>query len=196
MKIEITHRLTGSVLFSHDCENNSIKITLEIAIQSSADLQYANLQHANLQGTNLQDADLQDANLQHANLQHANLQYAYLQYADLQHADLQYANLQHADLQHANLQYANLQDANLQDAKLQYAKLQYADLDYSSFPLWCGSFGIKCDIRLPAQLAYHLCRLDCDAPEFIAARNALLPLAEKFHRYDECGKLEVQNVER
>jgi hypothetical protein len=104
MKIKIKHRYTEEVLFSHDGENNNIKIALEAAVAASA-------------------------------------------------------------------------------------SLDGASLDFSAFPLWCGSLNIKCDIRLPAQLAYHLCRLGCNDPLFIAARNSLIPLAEKFHRYQECGEL-------
>lgn len=66
-----------------------------------------------------------------------------------------------------------------------------ADLDYSCWPLWCGSLDVKVDVRLAAQLAYHFCRLVCDDPAYIQARNALVPLANTFHRADECGRLEI-----
>jgi hypothetical protein len=42
----------------------------------------------------------------------------------------------------------------------------------------------KVDVRLARQLAFHLCALPCDDPEFIACRNALLEFANKFHRCD------------
>lgn len=42
--------------------------------------------------------------------------------------------------------------------------------------------------RLPAQLAYHLVRLDCDDPTVRAAQEALLPLAGLFHRTDVTPK--------
>ena len=58
----------GSVLFSYEKENNSVKASLEEAVK-----QGANLQDANLQGANLQDANLQGANLWGANLQGASL---------------------------------------------------------------------------------------------------------------------------
>lgn len=75
-------------------------------------------------------------------------------------------------------------------ANLWRANLQGADLDYSCWPLWCGSLDVRVCKRIAAQLAYHFCRLDCDDPEVIAAQNALIPLANQFHRADECGKLE------
>ena len=123
------------------------------------------------------------AELQDADLQGANLQGAELQDADLQRANLRGANLQWADLQWADLQGANLRGANLQGA----------DFDYSCWPLWCGSLDAKVDQRLAAQIAYHFCRLDCDDPEYIKARNAIRDFANKFHRVEECGRIEVKD---
>ena len=119
----------------------------------------------------------------------ADLQGAYLQDANLQGANLQRANLQRAYLQGADLQRADLQGANLKGAYLQRAYLQGADLDYSCWTLWCGSLDVKVDRRIAAQLAYHFCRLDCDDPDYINARNALMNFANSFHRVDECGRL-------
>lgn len=80
--------------------------------------------------------------------------------------------------------------ADLWRANLLGADLRRADLDYSCWPLWCGSLDVRVCKRIAAQLAYHFCRLVCDDPEVIAAQNALIPLANQFHRADECGKLE------
>lgn len=99
------------------------------------------------------------------------------------------ADLQGANLKGAYLQRAYLQGANLQRAYLQGADLQGADLDYSCWTLWCGSLDVKVDRRIAAQLAYHFCRLDCDDPDYINARNALMNFANSFHRVDECGRL-------
>ena len=68
MNIQIKSRLSAEVLFEHDCENNSIRLTLELAIKSDA-----NLSDANLSGANLSRADLSDANLSGANLSGAYL---------------------------------------------------------------------------------------------------------------------------
>ena len=100
--------------------------------------------------------------------------------ADLSYADLSYADLRYADLSYANLRYADLS----------YADLRSANLDYSAFPLWCGSFGVKVDIRLGAQLAYHFCRLDTENEDVKKAQKALKILANKFHRVKECGEIE------
>ena len=110
--------------------------------------------------------------------------------ADLRGADLRKADLNGANLCEANLQRANLCEANLQRANLCEADLRGANIDYACWPLWCGSLGVKVDVRIARQLAYHLCALDCDDPEYIKARNALLPFANQFHRVQECGILE------
>ena len=88
MNIQIKSRFTAAVLFEHDCENNSLRITLELAIKSGADLSDAYLSRA----------DLSDANLSGANLIGADLSGADLSGADLSGADLSGANLSGAYL--------------------------------------------------------------------------------------------------
>ena len=48
MNIQIKPRFSAEVLFEHDCENNSIRLALELAIKSDADLSDADLSGANL----------------------------------------------------------------------------------------------------------------------------------------------------
>ena len=60
-KIEIKHKLLGSVLFEFEKENNSIKDTLIEAIKKGADLRGADLYDANLRGANLYGANLRSA---------------------------------------------------------------------------------------------------------------------------------------
>ena len=83
MKIQITARFTGLVLFEHEAENNTMKLTLEAAISARANLagaylDGANLARANLAGAYLDGANLAGANLAGANLDGANLDGAYL----------------------------------------------------------------------------------------------------------------------
>ena len=99
-----------------------------------------------------------------------------------------------ANLRGANLRGADLSDANLSDANLRGADLRGADLDFSCWPLWCGGLAVKVCKRIAVQLAYHFCKLDCDDPEYIAARNAILDFANQFHRVGECGKLEKIDI--
>ena len=110
--------------------------------------------------------------------------------ANLWGAGLWKADLWRANLREANLREANLRGADLRGADLWEANLRGANLDYSCWPLWCGSLDVRVCKRIAAQLAYHFCRLDCDDQEVIAAQNAIIPLANQFHRVNECGKLE------
>ena len=115
-KIEIKS-IFGKLLFEFECENNTVKKTVEKAIESSANLSYADLSYANLSS----------ADLSYANLSSANLSYADLSYANLSSAYLRSANLSSAYLSSANLSYADLSYANLSSANLSYANLSYAD---------------------------------------------------------------------
>lgn len=145
------------------------------------------------------------AALRHADLRHADLRYADLSSADLGYADLRAANLSGADLRAVNLGEANLRGANLGGANLAWANLggaslgganlggadlSGANIDYSAWPLWCGSARVGVDARIAAQLAAHFCALDCDDPEYLAARAAIMGFAKTSHRASELGLLE------
>ena len=143
---------------------------------------------------NLRGADLQGAGLRGANLRGVGLRGADLRGADLQGAGLRGADLQGVGLRGADLRGADLRDADLRDADLRDADLRDADLDYNCWPLCCGSFNVIVDKKIAAQLAYHFCRLICDDEEVKASQKALYPLANQFHRVEECGKLgEIEN---
>lgn len=116
-----------------------------------------------------------------------NLRFADLRGADLWRADLRDADLRGADLRCADLRGTDLQGADLQRADLRRADLRGADLDYSCLPLWCGSKGVIVDCRIAAQIAAHFCALSCDDPDFLAAREAVLPFAQTSHRAMELG---------
>jgi hypothetical protein len=108
MKIEIKSRYSGEVLFAHEQENNTIRITLELAVKANADLTDANLTNADLTNANLRYANLTDANLTNARLTNANLRYANLTNANLTNADLTNADLTDARLTNADLTGAYL----------------------------------------------------------------------------------------
>ncbi|MCE5200812.1 hypothetical protein LLG39_17765 [bacterium] len=61
------------------------------------------------------------------------------------------------------------------------SNLSGSNLDFSAWPLCCGSCDVAVDVMIARQLAYHFCRLECDDPEYIAARNALVEFANKSH---------------
>ena len=88
MKIEIKNRWDFKVIFSYDCENNTIALTLKAAINEKTNLRSADLRSANLYGAYLYGADLRSANLYGANLYGADLRSANLYGADLYGADL------------------------------------------------------------------------------------------------------------
>lgn len=98
MKIKIKNRRNDSVIFEHEAENNTTKLTVLAALKNSIHLSDANLSGAYLRGANLSDANLRGANLSCANLSYANLSRADLSYADLSCANLSGANLSRADL--------------------------------------------------------------------------------------------------
>ena len=124
----------------------------------------------------------------------ADLRRADLRGADLRDADLRGADLQGANLRDADLRDANLRCANLRDADLQGADLQGANLDFSCFPLWCGGLDIHLDDRQLIQIAYHLVRNGLhskNASEETKKELAkLIDFANRFHRVDECGKVD------
>ncbi|HAM55579.1 MAG TPA: hypothetical protein DCQ64_09290, partial [Candidatus Rokubacteria bacterium] len=66
MKIEITHRVSGAVLFGVEAE--SWRCAVEIAVKQDANLRDADLGGADLLGANLWGANLRDTDLWSANL--------------------------------------------------------------------------------------------------------------------------------
>ena len=111
-KIEIKS-IFGKLLFEFECENNTVKKTVEKAIESSADLSSADLSFADLSFANLRFANLRSADLRSANLRSADLSFANLRYANLRSADLRYADLSFANLSSANLSYADQNEGTL-----------------------------------------------------------------------------------
>ena len=126
-KIEIK-TIWGDIIFTHKKENNTVKETLQEAVNSGADLRSADLRGADLGGANLGGADLRGADLRGANLGGANLGGADLRGANLGGADLGGADLRGADLRGANLGGADLGGANLGGADLRGANLRGANL--------------------------------------------------------------------
>ncbi|MGZ5053409.1 MAG: pentapeptide repeat-containing protein [Methylobacter sp.] len=132
MKIEIKNRFSGEVIFSHEQEENSIKITLEMARNARANLSCANLSCANLDGANLDGASLDGAYLSRANLARANLSCAYLAGANLAGANLARANLARANLDGAYLDGATYGVATLAKGLLQLLGLSWPVLIFDS----------------------------------------------------------------
>lgn len=64
-KIEIKD-IFGKILFTYECENNSVKKTVEEAVRQNISLCNANLYCVDLRGANLYGADLHNADLRNA----------------------------------------------------------------------------------------------------------------------------------
>jgi hypothetical protein len=141
-------------------------------------------------GVNLRGADLRKANLRGANLRMAELNEALLCDADLRDADLREEDLRLVDFSGADLRGADLSMAHLGGAYLRGADLRGADLDLAAWPLSRGGTRVTIDRRIAARLAYYFCAQECDDPDYLKARNAILDFANQFHRIEEYGELE------
>lgn len=165
----------------------------------NADLCNADLRDANLRDANLRDADLHNADLSNADLRAANLSDANLREADLREADLHNADLRCANLRGADLCDANLRCADLRGADLCGADLRAADLDYSVLPLWCGSLKAHFDDKQIIQFIYHVTKAGLYSknvsPKIKEELKKLTPIANKFHRSDECGKFKSNDYD-
>ena len=123
-------------------ETESLKLCIEAAIKSEANLREANLREAdlreaNLYGADLREADLYGADLRGADLRGANLRGAYLSGADLRGADLRDANLSDANLRGADLRGAYLRGANLREANLDGETIKLTPLIVSNLIYQC-----------------------------------------------------------
>ena len=74
-KIEIRNKHTNKVIFEYECEDNTIKKTVEKAIKRGVNLSYANLKNANLIFANLENAELEYSDLSNTDLSNANLKH-------------------------------------------------------------------------------------------------------------------------
>ena len=128
-KIQIKS-LSGSVIFEHTAENNTVTLTVETAVSCGV-----SLSKANLAGACLSCADLAGANLIGANLENADLSWA-----DLNGANIKDANLKGASLKGANLIGANLKGEDIERANIYCAVLNGAK-NIPFIPLACPSEG-------------------------------------------------------
>ena len=142
--IEIKN-VDGVVIFKHEAENNTVKLTVEEAVKNDINLALADLGDAELAGANLRGANLRGANLKGAELTGANLSDADLREANFSMANLYRTNLDDADLYRANLTRANLYDADLYNTNLEMVILDMAYLvgakNIPYIPLSCPSEG-------------------------------------------------------
>ena len=128
MKIEIKSRFSSEVLFSHECEDNSIAITLAAAINVKTDLCGADFRETDLRGVSLRGGKLCYANFRSANLQGTDLRGAYLRGANFYGANLYGVDFYKADIRGADLRGANLYGTDFCRADLYGADFRSSDL--------------------------------------------------------------------
>ena len=157
---EIKHRFTGNVLFSLEC--GSLKLCVEAAVKSGADLSWAYLSEADLSGTNLTRADLSGA---------------YLSKADLSGADLSGTNLTRANLIGAYLTGANGEKTKIEKTPLQILGLRLAIIIFDNH------MKIGCEFHKIADWETYdddrISRMDSNALEFWEAnKESLMAICE------------------
>jgi uncharacterized protein YjbI with pentapeptide repeats len=126
-KIEIKS-IYGSVLFSHESEDNTIKETLKEAIKSRINLIYSDLSNSDLSNSNLSCSDLRGSNLSCSDLRGSNLSGSDLSGSDLSNSDLSNSNLSCSDLRGSNLSCSDLRGSNLSGSNLSCSDLRGSDL--------------------------------------------------------------------
>jgi hypothetical protein len=185
LRIEIKDRFSGRVLFAHEQEENSMKITIDAAVKVKADLRYADLRYADLRYADLRGADLRGADLRGADLRGAILRGAILSGAYLCGAILSGAILSGADLCGAYLCGANLGSAILSGAILRGADLgtaTYGDgviignnpmfIDGLTWPVYIFKTHIKIGCQIHTKQEWlnfsdaDIAKMESHAPEF------------------------------
>lgn len=91
--IEIKRWDNNEVIFSHTCEDNTIRKTIKEAVN-----QHINLSYADLRSLDLSNIDLSNVNLDHARLLWSNLKNINLTGANLNNVYLDYTNISHEQL--------------------------------------------------------------------------------------------------
>ena len=114
--------------------------------------------------------------------------------ADLSGADLRRADLRGADLRGADLRRANLRRANLRDADLRNANLSGANLDYSSLSFSCKTLHMITGDKIKIQYLFHCAKQKggIEDKDLLKLLNSplFIKVCNKFHRTEECGKIE------
>ena len=114
--------------------------------------------------------------------------------SDLSCSNLSRCNLSRCNLSHCNLSACDLCGSNLRGSDLRGSDLRGCNLDFSCLPLWCGSLYAYFDDRQIVQFVYHAVRAGLRSPnvsdEVKAELRKMAPLANRFHRAEECGVIE------
>jgi uncharacterized protein YjbI with pentapeptide repeats len=158
-------------------------------------------------GAHLAGVDFRGAGMRGAVFDNAWLARVVFEGATLDNASFSGASVNECSFRSAVCRSAAFTDTRLHGADFREARLCHsvwdtvdvwgvdmreADIDYALFKLSCGALGWRIDSNIARQLAYHFCSMKCDDPEFVAAREALLPFANKARHVEECGVLALE----
>lgn len=116
----------------------------------------------------LSHCDLHWANLQGAKIHNCHIENCNCNAIDLDNSEICNGTyVSKCDFKKADFFYAKMKDCEFFDCTMNRAAFGNTDVlntifDLSGFPLWCGTLHIKADDRLPAQLLYHLARLNTE----------------------------------
>lgn len=76
------------------------------------------------------------------------------------------------------------------------ANLEGAYLDFSCLPLWCGSLSAHFDDNQIIQIVYHAVKAGLNSKnvseEVKVELSKAIGLANRFHRAEECGRIETE----
>ena len=193
----------GEKLVLIDCDLTGSNLTgsnLSWSNLTGSDLSRSNLTGSNLTRSNLTRSNLRGSDLSRSNLSGSNLTGSNLSWSNLTGSNLRGSDLSRSNLSGSNLSGSNLSWSNLSGSNLSWSNLTGSNLDYSVLPLWCGSLKANFDDKQLIQIAYHLVKAglnsDNASNETKTELEKLIDFANKFHRVDECGKIEPITKEK
>ncbi len=143
MKIEIKHRYSGQVIFTHEEDNNTPSITLQAAISANTSLDGAylsnirfgalDLTNANLSGIICSGVSFSGSNLKNVNFTDAVIEDSYFNYTDLTSANFTNAILKSSCARSAKFDYCNFKNSIVQYTDFTNASFRFALLDDADF---------------------------------------------------------------
>lgn len=146
---------------------------------------------------NFRDSDITDVIFCDSYFIKSNFTNSHLEHADftdsfLYGVDFAFAKLYNANFRNAILNKVRFRNTDLSNVNFKGADLRGMVFTNSSWPFCPTSYDVKVDVDFASQFAYHFCRLDCDDPEYIAAKNAIAKFANKY----ECADKPIPIVEK
>lgn len=182
------------------CLENFAGMDLSYVSFYKSKLHHINFTNAILFETSFNESEITNTFFNNADLRNSSFKFSELNFCTFNGADCSGANFENVDFGRVMIRWAKLIGASFCNSRLGRANLRSSnligsDIDFSSLPLSCRGLDWEIDERIAAQLAYHFCSMRCENREVKEAQNALLNLANKFHRVEECGLIEQKVIE-